>query len=272
MIALKMVTGLIATAALGMATQAIAETVNINTAPPLFGPVVGPVGNTAIFTGTANGTTISALASAWSATRNADGSLTFASSRLVGGILGLGVLSEAEGAAGSFNGFGRMDNADQFDFILFQFDRDVTITSAVMNAGRVLNGLPDNESSVGAVTSAAPWNTVLDLSDPATFAGLSMTFNDIDGLIDPSPIVRTDVPFHLPGMAGNVWMIGATLNNQDIVTFGNGSTESFDAYYLARLTVNSVPEPASWAMMLAGFGLVGAGMRRRAPRRVTYAG
>lgn len=28
----------------------------------------------------------------------------------------------------------------------------------------------------------------------------------------------------------------------------------------------SVPEPASWAMMLGGFGLVGAAMRRRKPR------
>ena len=193
------------------------------------------------------------------------------SSRLVRGLLGLGVLSAAEGTVGSFTGFGRIDNADQFDFILFQFDRDVTITSAVMNAARVLNGQPDNESSVGAVGTAAPWNTVLDLSDPAAFAGLSMAFNDIDGLIDPSPIVRPDVPFHLPGMAGNVWMIGATLNNQDTVPSGVGPTESFDAYYLGRLTVNSVPEPASWAMMLAGFGLVGAGIRRRAPRRVTYA-
>jgi hypothetical protein len=32
-----------------------------------------------------------------------------------------------------------------------------------------------------------------------------------------------------------------------------------------------VPEPASWAMMLAGFGLTGAAMRRRAQVRVTYA-
>ncbi|MBB5684614.1 DVUA0089 family protein [Sphingobium boeckii] len=34
----------------------------------------------------------------------------------------------------------------------------------------------------------------------------------------------------------------------------------------------AVPEPATWAMMIAGFGLVGAGMRRRAPKvTVTYA-
>lgn len=38
-----------------------------------------------------------------------------------------------------------------------------------------------------------------------------------------------------------------------------------------RLGGISVPEPASWAMMLAGFGLVGGAMRRRAPMRVTLA-
>jgi choice-of-anchor C domain-containing protein len=33
----------------------------------------------------------------------------------------------------------------------------------------------------------------------------------------------------------------------------------------------AVPEPASWALMIAGFGLVGAAARRRAKVRVTYA-
>ena len=32
-----------------------------------------------------------------------------------------------------------------------------------------------------------------------------------------------------------------------------------------------VPEPAAWAMMLAGFGLVGSAMRRRAKVAVAFA-
>ena len=36
-----------------------------------------------------------------------------------------------------------------------------------------------------------------------------------------------------------------------------------------RVYVAAVPEPASWAMLLTGFGLVGASMRRRAGRLVT---
>ncbi len=34
-------------------------------------------------------------------------------------------------------------------------------------------------------------------------------------------------------------------------------------------TKGGVPEPAAWAMMLAGFGLVGSSMRRRGPRMAT---
>lgn len=35
-------------------------------------------------------------------------------------------------------------------------------------------------------------------------------------------------------------------------------------------SVGAVPEPASWALMIAGFGLVGGSMRRRSAMRVTY--
>ena len=37
----------------------------------------------------------------------------------------------------------------------------------------------------------------------------------------------------------------------------------------APASVGAVPEPASWAMMLAGFGVVGGAMRRRSMARVT---
>ena len=41
--------------------------------------------------------------------------------------------------------------------------------------------------------------------------------------------------------------------------------------YQLREPFNAIPEPAAWALMLTGFGLVGSAMRRRAKVAVTYA-
>ena len=51
------------------------------------------------------------------------------------------------------------------------------------------------------------------------------------------------------------------------------SNQSFGTYQLTIANAAAVPEPATWGMMLAGFGMVGFGLRRRAKPsvRVTYA-
>ncbi|MBX9665318.1 MAG: FxDxF family PEP-CTERM protein [Novosphingobium sp.] len=48
---------------------------------------------------------------------------------------------------------------------------------------------------------------------------------------------------------------------------GNGGV------FLDNIDVSAVPEPATWAMMLAGFGMIGFGLRSRRKQavRVTYA-
>lgn len=45
-------------------------------------------------------------------------------------------------------------------------------------------------------------------------------------------------------------------------SFGNSTTYRLDNITVAEAT--SVPEPAAWALMIAGFGLVGGSLRRRA--------
>ena len=40
---------------------------------------------------------------------------------------------------------------------------------------------------------------------------------------------------------------------------------AYDAVTLTNAIPGGVPEPASWALMIAGFGLVGAAARRRKP-------
>lgn len=46
--------------------------------------------------------------------------------------------------------------------------------------------------------------------------------------------------------------------------------ESVGATFLENAIVSPIPEPATWAMMLGGFGLVGAAARRGMRLRVTY--
>lgn len=251
-----------ATAALGMAAPAAAEQVNINTTG--FTPPFGPVGNSATFSGTSNGVTVTVLASGWTATPNDTGGYTFAPSYLGRGPLGLGVTSADELLTNGMFRFDRVDNNNGFDFVLLQFDQIVTITSAILNQTSLLNGTEDNESSVGAGMTNLPWNTRLDLSNASVFDDLGISFNDVARSLPPDIFTRPDVPFGLGGLAGNVWMIGANLHNDDTVTFGSITSPSFDAFNIQRLTVNTagaVPEPASWAMMLIGFGVVGLGMR-----------
>ncbi len=44
---------------------------------------------------------------------------------------------------------------------------------------------------------------------------------------------------------------------------GLATGQAVAGWALAQAAFNAVPEPASWALMIAGFGMVGAGMRRR---------
>jgi hypothetical protein len=66
-------------------------------------------------------------------------------------------------------------------------------------------------------------------------------------------------------MAGNL-RYGA--NNFRYAVFdpskpGNWGPRFGDAQFHADFSAGAVPEPANWAMLIAGFGLVGAAMRRR---------
>jgi PEP-CTERM motif len=44
---------------------------------------------------------------------------------------------------------------------------------------------------------------------------------------------------------------------------GNYESDNHTVGYFTEITGNGVPEPASWALLIAGFGLTGAAMRRR---------
>ena len=80
------------------------------------------------------------------------------------------------------------------------------------------------------------------------------------------------------GALGLTTALTHTVSNQDdaySVGFSVGNT-SLDDLKLSSVSVQyipsaAVPEPASWALMVGGFGLLGGAMRRRSNARVRFA-
>ena len=97
-----------------------------------------------------------------------------------------------------------------------------------------------------------------------------------DNLFYPagSPQTASDYPFHggifdiygvvftiAGGNAVNLWSNGDMGRG---VSYGIGVTDGQTLLdYAGAVSVAAVPEPKSWTLMIAGFGLVGAAMRRR---------
>jgi hypothetical protein len=52
---------------------------------------------------------------------------------------------------------------------------------------------------------------------------------------------------------------------------GPGFITDWSGTYSGRLSLPAIPEPATWALMIAGFGLVGVAARRRTGREGSYA-
>jgi hypothetical protein len=64
--------------------------------------------------------------------------------------------------------------------------------------------------------------------------------------------------------SGTATSVTLRILNSSVAASGNDFAID-DVNFSTRSIVEFVPEPATWAMMIAGFGLVGAAMRRRRP-------
>jgi hypothetical protein len=98
---------------------------------------------------------------------------------------------------------------------------------------------------------------------------------------DGSPQAASDYPFH--GGFFDIYGLVFTIGNGNAVNLWSNGDFGGGAIYGAAVTdgtiildyteepvalTPAVPEPATWALMIAGFGLIGATMRRRRPARV----
>lgn len=158
----------------------------------------------------------------------------------------------------------------------------VTSSPVVRNAGAYSYTASTGNGFFGAGTTANPWLSTNTATDSIIFSNFSAGVNAIGGNFFDSNFVGAyalgDITLSL--------FDGLTTTTQ---TISNATTNSFLGFVstggLTSLTVKSVqpgtpiwptvdnltlgkataavPEPATWAMMISGFGLVAYSMRRR---------
>ncbi len=193
---------------------------------------------------------------------------------------GLGIFQQGEVDAGALH---QVDNVNGWEFLAFQFSKAVTLTSGVFNAYRlaefgsdgnvlkdrsgntVYRNYIDNDAFIGWGNSPVRWDANLGLNN----YNQQTVFGQLSGSINTNSNGTAYQRLDLGTATGNTWLIGGSINGPDGLN---------DAFKLAGLTVRTagstgvvspVPEPATWAMMMVGFAMVGAAARYR--RRKTNA-
>lgn len=99
----------------------------------------------------------------------------------------------------------------------------------------------------------------LNFTNPYTYTGgnlaVTIRFTPTSG----NPGIAVDA-FAPDGRIGTVFNVGSASATTGSVNVGNAPVTRF------TFAAGAVPEPATWAMMMVGFGLIGGTLRRRAPK------
>lgn len=178
---------------------------------------------------------------------------------------GLGV---EHGSDGNFSADGNhtTDNKTWKDFLVFQFSKTVELEEGSFYSD--WDGLYDTDATIGYRQSGDPLTTApslagLNQSALSAFSLFASNDNTGNAWGSPDASIRN---INTGNNVGNVWLIGASFSNPD---------QYLDGFKLKKLTYNvappPVPEPGTWALLILGFGGVGAAMRKRKQQAVSYA-
>ena len=208
--------------------------------------------------------TVNMRASAWSWNGT-----TLTNARLGNNTSSNGGLYDTNRSEGSgANNTHTIDNQAGVDFILFQFDRNVQLTGVTANAF-ALGGSLDNDLTIGrSVSPTGSWSSAPTGWNGKAVSNMASLFqaqkniysSTTGGSLDAARVLN---PAGSSIVTGKVWMISASLANNDL---------KIDSFKLDSLKIQTnttmgvlgaVPEPATWAMFIIGFGAIGATARRR---------
>ncbi len=196
--------------------------------------------------------------SAWSLSGVSGATGTLSAALL--GQYGSGLGATSSGEDGNSNTH-TVDNEINRDFLVFQFDKQVSLIDALFTAFSLPSNTTnfDTDFTVGSGTTGSAWTSTLALGGLTYAQLLTQLGNGINSYAGAAS-VNNATPAATQALNplnkyGNVWVIGSSFANPD---------SKFDAYKLSNLNaVVAVPESATWMMMIAGFGIVGAASRRQ---------
>lgn len=111
----------------------------------------------------------------------------------------------------------------------------------------------------------------------AGMVGASVVTLTFDGSLSLSSVLLNNVKLTVEKLASgqyaattNIGGVASISNPQKLVISGN-STDNTGSYTGSVTFKSAVPEPATWALMILGFGVVGYAMRRRPSVRFAQA-
>jgi len=158
-----------------------------------------------------------------------------------------------------------VDNSKGWDFLLIRFDTKVALNGATFaNTNWYNDTRADTDATIStanfAFTPALTYATNLTGANKTTFYnGVKSQFASKAFSSNTTTNGTSSRSFNNGAFNAfsNVWIVGASTVNWD------GRIDSFKLKSISYDVGAPVPEPATWTMLILGFGMIGSAMRRR---------